>query len=116
MPEDNESQEPDDREEDFPDVDDLIGSFLSEASLWPVLIVALGSSGAFGAAVLILTVVDHNPFSAAALLLMLGMTLDVGLRARRESGFRNIAKFVGLVWVAALGFTALALYTGIAFS
>lgn len=111
-------QQPDPRDQDddaFPGVDGVIGTFMSEASLWPVLIVALGSGGAFGAAMLILAGVDHNPFAAAALLLLVGMSIDVFFRARRESDSRNIAKLVGLVWVAAFAFAALAIWTGIAF-
>ncbi|MBJ20528.1 MAG: hypothetical protein GY910_06365 [bacterium] len=115
---DQEDREPDPREEDgdaFPGVDELLASFLSEGSLLPVLIVALGSGGAFGAALLILTIVDRNPFAGVALLLVAGMTVDVSLRARREEGFRNIKKFVGLLWASSLAFSALALWTGIAF-
>ena len=108
---------PDERGErdEFPGVDELLGHFLSEPSLWPVLIVMLGSGGAFGAAALILAVVDHNPFAGAALLLIVGMSVDVGLRARRQPGYRNIARLIGLVWASALGFAALAVWTGLAF-
>ena len=99
----------------FPDIDTVLGTFMSEASLWPILIVALGSGGAFGAAMLVLAGVDHNPFAAAALFLVGGMTVDVALRARREASFRNIAKFVGLLWGSAFAFAALAIWSGIAF-
>jgi hypothetical protein len=102
-------------EDEFPSVDGVIGTFMSEASLWPVLVVALGSGGAFGAAMLILAGVDHNPFAAAALLLVTGMSVDVGLRARREPEFRNIAKLIALLWGAAFAFAAIAIWTGIAF-
>jgi len=115
---DEDDREDDPRGEDgdsFPGLDELLGSFLSEASLWPVLIVALGSGGAFGAAALILTIVDHNPFTGLALVLIAAMTVDLSLRARREAGFGNILKFVGLLWASALGLAALAAWTGIAF-
>ncbi len=98
----------------FPGVDEILGSFLSEASLWPVLIVALGSGGAFGAAALILTFIDHNPFAGAALLLVGAMTVDVAIRARREKGRRNVVKLIALLWTSALLFSAVALWTGIA--
>ena len=114
-PEDQKPDEPSEEGDGFPSLDELIGSFLSETSLWPVLIVALGSSGAFGAAALILAIVDRNPFAAAALLLMIGMTIDIAFRARREPSQRNIAKLVGLAWAASAGFAALAIWTGIAF-
>jgi hypothetical protein len=47
-------------------------------------------------------------------LLISGMTIDVALRTRREPGFRNIAKLIGLLWCSALAFSALAIWTGIA--
>ncbi len=99
---------------EFPGVDELLGSFMSEASLWPVLVAAIASGGAFGAAMLILTGIDHNPFAAAALLLILGMTIDVFIQARRKAIYQNIAKMIGLVWCAAIAFAALAIWTGIA--
>ncbi len=113
-PEDPKRDRREDEDDGFPSLDELLDSFFSEASLWPVLIVALGSGGAFGAAALILTIVDHNPFAAAALLLIAGMTIDVALRARRQPGYWNIAKLVGLLWASALAFATLAIWTGIA--
>jgi hypothetical protein len=109
-PEEPREESPD----EFPSVDELLGSFLNEASLWPVLIVAIASGGAFGAAMLVLTGIDHNPFAAAALLLILGMSIDVFIQARRKAIYRNIAKMIGLVWCAAIAFAALAIWTGIA--
>ena len=101
--------------DEFPSVDELLGSFMNEASLWPVLIVAIGSGGAFGAAMLVLAGIDHNPFAAAALLLVFGMSVDVFIQSRRKALYRNVAKLVGLVWGAAIAFAGLALWTGIAF-
>ena len=100
---------------DFPGLDQLIGSFMQEVSLWPVLLVAIGSAGAFGAAILILVGVDHNPFAAAALVLIFGMSVDVFVRARRNADYRNLAKLIGLVWCAAIALALLAIWTGIAF-
>ncbi len=108
MPDDEESPE------DFPSVDGMIGSFLKEASLWPVLVVVIASGGAFGAAMLVLTFVDRNPFAAAALLLVFGMSVDVVYQARRHGRYHNGAKLIGLVWCMAIAFAGLALWTGIA--
>jgi hypothetical protein len=80
-----------------------------------LLIVAIGSAGAFGAALLILTGIDRNPFAAAALLLILGMSVDVFLQARRKAVYRNLTRLVGLVWCAAIALAGLAIWTGIAF-
>lgn len=106
---------PDEAPEDFPNVDDLIGSFLGESTLWPVLLVAIASGGAFGAAMLILVGIDHNPFAAAALLLIFGMSVDIFVQLRRKAVYRNVAKLVGLLWGTAIGLAGLAIWTGIAF-
>jgi len=101
--------------EDMSNLDDVIGSFMKEASLWPILVVAITSAGAFGAAMLILVGIDHNPFAAAALVLLIGMSIDVIVRARRKTVYRNLARLVGLVWCAAIALAGLAIWTGIAF-
>jgi hypothetical protein len=108
-------EDDDESRDDVPNVDQIIGSFLKETSLWPVLIVVLGSAGAFGAALLILVGVDRNPFAAVALLLIVGMTVDVVVRARRERLYRNLARLVGLIWSVAIVLTGVAIWSGIAF-
>lgn len=100
----------------FPSADQLIGTFLSEASLWPVLAVVIGSGGAFSAALIVLAVLDRNPFAAAALLLIAGMTVDVVYRARSRPSYRNGALLLGLIWLLGLVFTGLAVWSGIAFA
>jgi hypothetical protein len=112
MSEDDSNEE---NPDDFPNFDELIGSFMQETSLWPVLVVVMGSAGAFGAALLILTGVDHNPFAAAALLLIFGMSVDVFVQARRKAVYRNLVRLIGLIWCAAIALAGLAIWTGIAF-
>ncbi len=101
--------------EDFQNFDEILGSFMKDVSLWPVLIVAIGSAGTIGAAMLILTGIDHNPFAAVALLLIFGMSVDVFVQARRKAVHRNLARLVGLIWCAAIALAGLAIWTGIAF-
>ncbi|MGB0618633.1 MAG: hypothetical protein ACPGVZ_04120 [Myxococcota bacterium] len=103
-------------EEEFPSFDDMIGTFFKEPSLLPIVVVVLGSGGAFGAFAMILTVVDRNPFAAAALVLMAGLTVDICLRARKESAFRNVAILIGLVWASSAILAGVAVFTGIATS
>ena len=106
-----------DRDEDgIPDVDEVIGTFMREASLWPVLAVFLGSGGAFAAMLMILAVVDHNPFAMAALFLVLGMTIDVVYRARSRPSYRNGARLLLSIWGVGLAFAGLAVWSGIAFA
>lgn len=101
--------------EDFQNFDEMLGSFIKDVSLWPVLIVAIGSAGTIGAAMLILTGIDHNPFAALALLLIFGMSVDVFIQARRKAVHRNLARLLGLIWCAAIALAGLAIWTGIAF-
>lgn len=100
---------------ELPGFDAMIGTFLRESTLWPVLAVAVGSGGAFTAALIVLVTVDRNPFAAAALLLLFGMTVDVAIRARTRESYRNGALLLGLVWGAGLLLTGVAISTGIAF-
>lgn len=124
MPDEGPDEGPDDKPEGGPErdddglpgVDQVIGTFLREASLWPVLAVILGSGGAFAAALMILAVVDHNPFAAAALLLVLGMTIDVVYRARSRPAYRNGARLLLAIWGVGLLFAGLAVWSGIAFA
>ena len=110
--EDDERLEDDD---EFPSLDDLIGTFFEETALLPLVVVVLGSGGAFGAALLVLTAVDRNPFAAAALVLIAGMTVDISLRARKEAGYRNLALLIGMVWAASVVLAGVAVWTGLAF-
>jgi uncharacterized membrane protein YjjP (DUF1212 family) len=100
--------------EEFPSANELLGTLFEETSLWPLLIVILCSTGAFGAALLVLALGDRNPFAAAALLLLLGMTTDVIIRARRRVEIRNLAKIIALFWAAAIALAVVAVATGIA--
>jgi hypothetical protein len=107
----------DERESDeLPGVDQLIGTFIDEPSLWPVLAVAVGSGGAFAAALMILAVVDRNPFAAAALVLLLGMTIDVVFRARTRPSHRNGARLLLSIWTMGFVLVGVALWSGIAFA
>jgi hypothetical protein len=105
----------DDEDDAFPTIDEFIGTFFQEPSLLPIVIAILLSGGAFGAAMLILTVLDRNPFAAAALILITGMTVDICLQARKKQSFRNVARLIGLVWAVSVALAILALWSGIAF-
>jgi len=112
---DEQDDERPEEDDEFPSLDDLIGTFLEETALLPIVVVVLGSGGAFGAALLVLTAVDRNPFAAAALVLITGMTVDISLRARKEASYRNLALLIGMVWAASVVLAGVAVWTGIAF-
>jgi len=91
---------------------DHLANILEETSLWPLLLVGLFSTGAFGASMIVLAFGDRNPFAAAAFLLVAGMTIDVLVRARRRKELRTIAKFIILFWVVSSGLALIALISG----
>ncbi|MFP6655483.1 MAG: hypothetical protein VCB25_07630 [Myxococcota bacterium] len=109
-----EEEPPSSSPDEFPSLDEFVGNFINDASLWPILFVAIASAGAFGAAMIVLAGWDHNPFAAAALLLTAGITIDVFIQARRKAKPRNVAKIIGLIWCASIGLAGLAIWTGIA--
>ena len=110
----DDSNEDEDRgPEDLPAPDEIIGTLFQETSLWPLLIVVLGCLGSFGAAMIVLALIDRNLFAIAALVLIGGMTIDLGIRAWRGSTNRNIAKLLVLFWMTAAGLAGIAFATGI---
>lgn len=106
--------EPEDRgPEDLPRPDEILGTLFEETSLWPLLTVVLGCLGSFGAAMIVLSIVDRSLFAIAALVLVAGMTIDLSVRARRGGVNRNIAKLLGLFWLASAILAGIAFATGI---
>lgn len=99
--------------EDLPSANHILGTLFEESTLWPLLIVLLGSSGAFGAAMMILALNDRNIFAAAALFLIFGMTVDILIRARKDDGPKNVAKLIGGFWISSALLAGVATYTGI---
>ncbi len=93
---------------------DYLANILEETSIWPILLVVLFSTGTFGAGMIVLAIGDRNPFAAAALLLVAGMTIDVLVRARCRTELRTIAKFIILFWVVSSSLALIALISGIA--
>lgn len=98
----------------LPSLDEHLSVFFGETTLWPVLIVLVASLGAMGAAAIVLAFGDRNPFAAIALLLVAGMTVDLGWRARRRRELRRVAASVAVLWLASGLMAAAALYFGIA--
>lgn len=121
MPEDKTETEHTDTEpapredapEDLPSAGEIVGTLFKESTLWPLLIVFLGTGGAFGAAMLVLALGDQNLFAAAALVLVAGMTVDVCVRSRKSADLRNVAKLLIGFWCAAVLLAGVAVYTGI---
>lgn len=99
---------------DFPTANEILGTLFHESSLWPLLIVMLGSTGAFGAALIVLALLDRNPFAAGALIILVGMSIDMAVRARRNPTIKNFFKLIASFWIVAIALALVAVYTGIA--
>ena len=102
-----------DEPEDLPSGHEMLGTLFAESSLWPLLSVIIGSLGALMAALLVLALGDRNPFAAGALLLIVGMTLDIGIRSRRKATLRHLAKLLALLWSVGIALAIVARLSGI---
>ncbi len=100
-------------EDGMPSPNEILGTLFAESTLWPLLIVILGSLGSFGAALLVLALADRNVFAMAALALLAGMTVDVVVRSRSRPTLRNAARLLGLLWGVAAGLAGLAHWAGL---
>jgi hypothetical protein len=91
-------------EHDEPHGTDLwLAPFFRDSTLWPVLVTAAAAFTSLGAWSLLVAFVEHNPFGVAAVLVLLWITVDAGVRYRRSPGSRFLhASIVGF-WVLSVG-------------
>jgi len=66
--------------------DQWLAPLFTDSTLWPVVIVVAGCLSTLGAAVLVATLYNRNPITAAALLGLGWISFDVCRQHRRESG------------------------------
>ena len=93
---------PDDR--DDPSGDDVwLAPFFRDSTLWPVLVTAAAAFTALGAWAVLVAFVERNPFGIAALLVLLWITVDAGIRYRRSPGSRYLIGSLAVFWVLSLG-------------
>ena len=81
------------------------GSRRSSATprLWPVLVTAAGAFTSLGAWALLVAFVERNPFGVAALLVLLWITVDAGIRYRRSPGGRFLLASIAAFWLLSIG-------------
>jgi hypothetical protein len=77
---------------------DHLREYVRDSTLWPVLLVAAAIFVTLGAAVLVSAIGDRNPFALAALLLLLGVSLDASVRELRSTGFGTICGMLLAFW------------------
>jgi hypothetical protein len=96
-----------------PWLDQYLAIYLSDESLWPVLIVAFAVAVTLGGALLVAAVLTRNPvlWGAVGILALMSVdTLQRELRARRRLGVTNGA-VLGL-WLTSAGVAAAAIHFG----
>ncbi|MBW2245294.1 MAG: hypothetical protein JRH01_25265 [Deltaproteobacteria bacterium] len=91
-------------------LDEWLRSWVTDPALRPILIVVVAIMATNGAAVLVLSLGDRNPFALAALAILIVASLREGFRFWRE-GRRGIVAGIALMWgLSALGAGAAALW------
>jgi hypothetical protein len=84
-----------------------LAPFFRDSTLWPVLVTAAAAFTSLGAWALLLAFVERNPAGIAAVLILLWISVDAGVRYRRSPGspylIGSIAGFWALSSAAAVG-------------
>ena len=86
-------------------VDSTLRIYLGDTSLWPVLFAGLATFTTFGTWLLWMVFEGRNPFGAAALLLLLGMSIDLWVRDLRGRRFGATSRVVLAWWLACIAGT-----------
>ena len=76
-----------------------LAPFFRDSTLWPVLVTAAGAFTALGAWSLLVAFVERNPFGVAALLVLLWITVDAGIRYRHSPGSRYLLGSIAAFWI-----------------
>ena len=91
-------------DENDPHGSDLwIAPFFRDSTLWPVLVTAAGAFTALGAWAILVAFVERNPFGVAALLVLLWISVDAGIRYRRNPGGRFLLGSIAAFWLLSIG-------------
>jgi hypothetical protein len=91
-------------ESDEPHGTDLwLAPFFRDSTLWPVLVTAAAAFTALGAWALLVAFVERNPFGVAAVLVLLWITVDAGIRYRRSPGSRFLIGSIAAFWILSIG-------------
>ena len=80
-----------------------VAPFFRDSTLWPVLVTAAAAFTSLGAWSLLVAFVEHNPFGVAAVLVLLWITVDAGIRYRRSPGSRFLVGSLIGFWVLSIG-------------
>jgi hypothetical protein len=90
-------------------VDSALGIYLGDSSLWPVLFAALTAFVTLGTWLVWMVAAGRNPFGALALLLLLGMSVDLWIRDLRQRRFGATSRVVLAWWALCIAGTGVLL-------
>ncbi|MGH0030140.1 MAG: hypothetical protein ACQGVC_10145 [Myxococcota bacterium] len=92
---------------------DHLRVYVREPTLWPVLLVAIIIFVTIGAAVLLAAVVQRNAFAAAALALLLGLSVDQAVREWRSGGVGWVTGTIAAFWILSAAAALAAVASGL---
>ena len=94
-------------------IDRWILPFVQDSSLWPVSTVMVLCLSTVGAAVLLAAWIGRDLFAIAALVVMIGLSGDIALRARRGEQNSILAWGVLVLWVGSFAGAVIGIAAGI---
>ena len=94
-------------------IDRWILPFVQDSSLWPVSAVMVLCLSTVGAAVLLAAWIGRDLFAIAALVVMIGISGDIALRARRGEQGSILAWGILVLWVGSFAGAAIGIAAGI---
>ena len=94
-------------------IDQWILPFVQDSSLWPVSAVIVLCLSTLGAAVLLAAWIARNLFAIAALVVMIGISGDVAVRARRGEQNPILAWGLLVLWLGSAAAAVIGIVSGI---
>jgi hypothetical protein len=101
---------PDEREEPH-GVELWLAPFFRDSTLWPVLVTAASIFIVLGASALLLAF-ERNPFAVAAVVVMLWISADAGIRSWRAGGSRLLLGSIAVFWLLSAAAAGAARWAG----
>jgi hypothetical protein len=106
------AEEPAPPERDEPHGVELwLAPFFRDSTLWPVLVTAAAIFIVLGASALLLAF-ERNPFAVAAVLVMLWISADAGIRGWRAGGSRLLLGSIAGFWLLSTAAAIAARWSG----
>jgi hypothetical protein len=89
-----------------------LAPFFRDSTLWPVLFAVSAVAVVFGASALLLAFVERNPFALGAVMLLVWISVDAGVRSRRRGGSRLLLGAIAGFWLLSATAALAAVWSG----